>query len=75
MAYAKKKESLETLQEKMSLLKNRLKKRAGDAQRLIDKAKSLNKFEEAKSLQDMNLKVTGLLDQGGSTTFMTQIWD
>lgn len=73
VTYAKKKENLETLQEKLDLLKNRLKRRFGDAGRLIDKAKSLDKFNEASKLQEMNLKVSGLLEMNSSSMFLTQV--
>ena len=38
---------------------------------MIEKAMALNKFDEAQELQEMNLKVSGLLDMQGSGTFLT----
>ena len=67
--------ALDEIKEKMNILKIRLKKRAAESQKLIDRALDLGCTEETDEIANMNIKVYELLDikPEGSSTFLTGI--
>eukprot|EP00356_Strombidium_inclinatum_P012305 CAMPEP_0170502998 /NCGR_PEP_ID=MMETSP0208-20121228/43303_1 /TAXON_ID=197538 /ORGANISM="Strombidium inclinatum, Strain S3" /LENGTH=62 /DNA_ID=CAMNT_0010782405 /DNA_START=64 /DNA_END=249 /DNA_ORIENTATION=- len=49
-------------EDKASVLKSRLKRRALEAQKQVEKALELGLVEQAKQIQELNIKVFTLLD-------------